>query len=132
MYYETSLPILETSGYGDTPEQMAASLQAEINQLMKDGLLDEEEYNKRMQQARRKVSISHNSNEQNRQHPTYYCYNMNNEESSNSIMQHHRPIAPPDLIEEPATETSAAVIEFEPQIPHNNTTGERHAKMIQE
>lgn len=41
-------------------------------------------------------------------------------------------IAPPDLIEEPATENSAAVIEFEPQIPHNNTTGERHEKLIEE
>lgn len=27
---------------------------------------------------------------------------------------------------------SAAVIEFEPQIPHNNTTGERHEKLIEE
>ena len=42
-----SLPILETSRYGNTPEQLAASLQ-EMNQLLKDGLLDEEEYNKRM------------------------------------------------------------------------------------
>ena len=41
-------------------------------------------------------------------------------------------MAPPDLIEEPATGTSAAVIEFEPQIPHNNTTGEMKAKMLEE
>lgn len=41
-------------------------------------------------------------------------------------------MADPEIIEEPATETSAAMIENEPQIPHNNTTGEMHAKMIQE
>ena len=37
-------------------------------------------------------------------------------------------MAPPDMIDEPATETSAAVIEFEPYIPHNNTTGEMKVK----
>jgi len=35
-------------------------------------------------------------------------------------------------MEEPPTENSAAVIEFEPPIPHNNTTGERHEKIIEE
>ena len=30
------------------------------------------------------------------------------------------------------TAQQAAVIEFEPQVPHNNTTGEMHEKMIME
>lgn len=46
--------------------------------------------------------------------------------------QHLATNRPPDLIEEPATENCAAVIEGEPQLDHNNTTGERHEKMIQE
>lgn len=123
-------PSLASLPDGDSPEQTAASMQAEIHQLFKDGQLDEREYQYRMQeQAIRKLSISQNSKEQQVRFP-----------GSQAQEQRMTPIAPvtgnqPMLepqIEEPETGGSAAVIEFEPQIPHNNTTGERHEKLIEE
>ena len=58
------MPELNYSGYESQVFEEAASMQAEIYKLLKDGKLNAEEFEMRFQQAKRKVSISHNSNEQ--------------------------------------------------------------------
>jgi len=58
------LPELNCSGYESQAFDEPASMQAEIYKMLKDGKLNAEEFEIRFQQAKRKVSISHNSNEQ--------------------------------------------------------------------